>query len=90
MIVKCKLCGGENRVYPGQKMLKCSYCGSALQVDSSYYPEHLILPHKRNDKTAEDILCSFLLKHNMERPRKLEIKFYFVPYTMIEDENGKS
>ena len=90
MIVKCELCGGENRVHPGQKMLKCSYCGSALLVNDSNYPEHLILPHKRNDKAVEDILRSFLLKHNMGRPRKLEIKFCFVPYTMIEDENGKS
>ena len=90
MIVKCELCGGENRVHPGQKMLKCSYCGSALLVDDSNYPEHLILPHKRNDKAVEDILRSFLLKRNMGRPRKIEIKFCFVPYTMIEDENGKS
>ena len=90
MIVKCRLCGGENKIFPGQKMLKCSYCGSALQVDNSNSPEHLILPHDRNDKTAEDILRSFLLKHNMGRPSKLKTNFYFVPYTMIEDENGKS
>lgn len=90
MIVKCGLCGGENKIHPGQKMLKCSYCGSALGVNKRNYPEHLILPHERNDKTAEDILLSFLLKHDMGRPSKLETDFCFVPYTMIEDEKGES
>jgi len=88
MLVKCDLCGGENRVHPGQKILSCSYCGSALAVEDSARKERLILPHRRNDRTAEDMLQSFLLKRNMGRAGNVRIKFSFAPFFIIEDQNG--
>ncbi|HMA77353.1 MAG TPA: hypothetical protein VKO43_08595 [Candidatus Krumholzibacteriaceae bacterium] len=87
MQVKCELCGGKNELLPGQKMLKCIYCGSALAVEDKEY-EHLILPHSRDDGTAEDILCSFLLKRGCPAPDDIETEFSYVPFSVIEDESG--
>ncbi len=88
MLVKCDLCGGENRVHPGQSMMRCSYCGSALTVEDGGRGEQLILPHQRNDRTAEDVLESFLLKRNMGRAKNIRIKFAFAPFFIIEDQDG--
>ncbi len=88
MQVKCNLCGGDNTVHPGQKMLFCAYCGSALTVDERDGPEHLILPHKRNDKRAKEVLCSFLLSKQMPRPKNVKIEFRYIPFTLKESGNS--
>jgi len=87
MQIKCELCGGENELLPGQKMLRCVYCGSTLAVRDEEF-EHLILPHRRDDSTAEDMLCSFLLKRGCPAPDDIETEFSFVPFWVIEDESG--
>jgi hypothetical protein len=89
MQVRCNLCGGENTVHPGQEMLFCSYCGSALALEDKAGPEHLILPHKRNDKTAVEALGSFFLSRNRARPQEMEAEFSYVPYLVQEDENDR-
>lgn len=90
MQIKCSLCGGENNVHPGQEMLSCSYCGSALALEEKAGPEHLILPHKHNDKLAEEALGSFFLSRNRARPQEMKTEFSFVPYLVIEDENERT
>jgi hypothetical protein len=90
MIVSCNLCGGENRVNPGQKMLFCSYCGSALVIQEERLPEHLILPHERNDRGAEEALRSFLLSKKRPRAEIGEIRFTYVPFILAEDEDGET
>ncbi|MBD3179524.1 MAG: hypothetical protein GF417_07855 [Candidatus Latescibacteria bacterium] len=87
MLIKCDLCGGENKLLPGQKMLKCSYCGSALAVEDSHF-EHLILPHERNDRVAGDMLRSFLLRRGAGPPVETKIDFSYVPFSVIEDDTG--
>jgi hypothetical protein len=90
MLVRCGLCGGENTVNPGQEMLSCSYCGSALAVAREPGPEHLILVHARDDRAAESALRSFLMERNRRRPLAAAIDFSFVPYAMIEAEDGET
>jgi len=90
MQVKCSLCGGENNIHPGQEMLFCSYCGSALALKDKTGPEHLILPHKRNDKSAVEALDSFFLSRNRARPQDMDAEFSYVPYLVIEDKNGRT
>ncbi len=90
MQVKCDLCGGDNTVHPGQKMLFCSYCGSALTIEKKKGPEHLILPHKRNDKHAGEALQSWLLSKNRPRPKDVKLEFSYLPFLMMEDEKGRA
>ncbi len=90
MQVRCSLCGGENNIHPGQEMLFCSYCGSALALKDKAGPEHLILPHKRNDKSAVEALGSFFLSRNRAHPREMEAEFSYVPYLVIEGENERT
>jgi hypothetical protein len=89
MKVNCSLCGGGNDVHPGQEMLFCSFCGSALVIDEKGGPEHLILPHKRNDGFAKAALRSFLVRRGLSRPQKIKISFSYVPYIMAEDDRGR-
>ena len=88
MLVKCRHCGGENAVHPGQRMLFCSFCGSALAIERTESPEHLILPHKRNDRGAGEALRSYLLSRKRGKPEVLKTDFAFAPFLLIEDENG--
>ncbi len=88
MLVKCRHCGGETAVHPGQRMLFCSFCGSALVVERSEGPEHLILPHERNDRSAGDALRSRLLSKGRGKPEVTKVTFAFVPYLLVEDEKG--
>jgi len=90
MQVKCNLCGGGNTVHPGQKMLFCSFCGSALTIEKKKGPEHLILPHKRNDKHAGETLRSWLLSKNRPQPKNIKLEFSYLPFLMIEDDKGKT
>jgi hypothetical protein len=90
MQVKCNLCGGGNTVHPGQKMLFCSFCGSALSIEKKKGPEHLILPHKRNDKHAGEALRSWLLSKNRPQPKNIKLEFSYLPFLMIEDDKGKT
>jgi hypothetical protein len=90
MIVGCSLCGGENRIHPGQKMLFCSYCGSALVIQKERGLEHLILPHERNDRGAEEALRSFLLSKRRGRCEVEEIRFAYLPFVLVEEENGRT
>lgn len=90
MQVKCRHCGGENAVHPGQRMLFCSFCGSALVVERTESPEHLILPHKRNDRSAEEALRSYLLSKKRGRPTVEKTIFAFTPFFLVEDEKGKT
>ena len=90
MIVSCNLCGGENRVHPGQKMLFCSFCGSALAIKKEQGLEHLILPHERNDQGAGEALRSFLLSKRRGRCEIEEIRFAYLPFVLIEEENGRT
>lgn len=87
MLIKCDLCGGENELLPGQRMLKCSYCGSSLAVEEERF-EHLILPHRRNDKIAKQMLRSFLVRRDCGKPGGVEIEFSYVPFSVIEDKTG--
>jgi hypothetical protein len=89
MKVKCSLCGGGNDVHPGQEMLFCAFCGSALVIDEDGGPEHLILPHKRSDSHAEAALRAFLLRKGLSRPQKIKSSFSYVPYVMVEDDRGR-
>jgi hypothetical protein len=90
MLVRCSLCGGENAIKPGQEMLACSYCGSALAIDKAPGPEHLILVHARDDRAAESVLRSFLIEKGRKRPVGAKIDFAFVPYAMIETGDGET
>jgi hypothetical protein len=90
MLVKCRTCGGENRVHPEQKMLFCSFCGCALAIESVRGPEHLILPHKRNDRNADEVLRSYLLSKNRGRAGDIKIQFSYVPFAMLEEEDGRT
>jgi hypothetical protein len=90
MLLRCSLCGGENAIKPGQEMLACSYCGSALAIDKTPGPEHLILVHTRDDRAAESVLRSFLMEKNRKRPVGTAIDFSFVPYAMIETVDGET
>ncbi|GEM_PF-1632425 len=89
MLISCSLCGGKNDVQPGQKMLSCAFCGSSLAIDEGAGPEHLILPHERNDRYAEEALSSYLLRKSRPHPRDMKTEFSFVPFMMIEDEKGQ-
>jgi len=89
MIVNCRLCGGENTIHPGQEMLFCSYCGSALAVEEERGPERLILPHERSDRKAEEALRSFLATRALASPKEIRLEFAYVPYTMLEDDRGR-
>ncbi len=89
MQVNCRLCGGENSIHPGQEMLFCSYCGSALAVEEDKGPERLILPHKRNDRHAEEALRSFLASMSLASPKDIKLDFAYIPYTMLEDDRGR-
>ncbi|MBN2070034.1 MAG: hypothetical protein JW814_01150 [Candidatus Krumholzibacteriota bacterium] len=89
MLVRCNLCGGENETQPGQEMLFCAYCGCSLVVEETRLCEHLILPHERNDKTAQQALVSFLNMKSLARAKEMKIEFAFVPYLMIEDDREK-
>ena len=89
MRVNCRLCGGENSVHPGQEMLFCSYCGSALAIEEDRGPERLILPHKRSDRNAEEALRSFLAEKSLAPPRDVKVNFAYIPYTMLEDDRGR-
>ena len=88
MLVKCQHCGGENTVHPGQRMLFCSFCGSALVVERSEGPEHLILPHERSDRKAGDALRSYLLSKGRGKAVVTKVDFAFVPYLLLEDGKG--
>jgi len=90
MLVRCSLCGGESAINPGQEILACSYCGSALAIGKAPGPEHLILVHTRDDRAAESVLRSFLLEKNRKRPVGTAIDFSFVPYAMIETGDGET
>ena len=89
MLVSCDLCGGESRVHPGQKMLFCSFCGSALAIQKEKGLEHLILPHERNDKSAGEALQSYLLSRRRGRCDIGEIRFAYLPFVLVEEENGR-
>jgi len=88
MQVKCLHCGGENAVHPGQRMLFCSFCGSALAIERTEAPEHLILPHKRNDRNAEEALRSYLVSRKRGRPEVTKTLFAFAPFLLVEDGKG--
>jgi hypothetical protein len=88
MQVKCRHCGGENAVHPGQRMLFCSFCGSALAIERPEAPEHLILPHERNDRIAEQALGSYLLSKRRGKPEVTKVTFAFTPYLLVENEKG--
>jgi len=90
MQVKCGHCGGENAVHPGQRMLFCSFCGSALVIERSDGPEHLILPHERNDRSAGDALRSYLLSKGRGTPEVTKVAFAFIPFLLVEEENGET
>lgn len=90
MIVRCSLCGGENAIKPGQEMLACMYCGSALAIDKTPGPEHLILVHARDDRAAENVLRSFLMEKDRRRLVEATIDFSYVPYAMIETGDGET
>ncbi len=90
MHIRCGLCGGENTVNPGQEILACSYCGSALAVEKEAGPEHLVLVHARDDRAAESVLRSFLIERKCRRPVVAAIDFSYVPYAMIETDAGET
>ena len=89
MLVRCSLCGGENEREPGQEMLACSFCGSALALEKPRSPEHLILEHKRDVKAAESVLRSFLLEQERRRPASMTTELSFKPFAMIESGDGE-
>ncbi len=89
MQVNCRLCGGENSVHPGQEMLFCSYCGSALAIEEDRGAERLILPHERNDRHAEEALRSFLAAKSLALPKDIKLDFAYIPYSMLEDDRGR-
>ena len=89
MQVNCRLCGGENSIHPGQEMLFCSYCGSALAIEEDRGPERLILPHQRNDRHAEEALRSFLAAKSLALPKDIKLDFAYIPYSMLEDDRGR-
>jgi hypothetical protein len=90
MLVSCNLCGGESRVHPGQKMLFCTFCGSALAIQKEKGLEHLILPHERNDRSAGEALRSYLLTKRRGRCEIVETDFAYLPFVLVEEENGRT
>ena len=69
-------------------MLLCSFCGSALVIERTEGPEHLILPHERNDRSAGEALGSYLLSKGRGRPDVTRTDFAFAPFFLIENEGG--
>ncbi len=69
-------------------MLFCSFCGSALAIERPEAPEHLILPHERNDRNAEEALGSYLLSKRRGKPEVTKRLFAYTPYLLVEDEKG--
>ncbi|HSG27158.1 MAG TPA: hypothetical protein VLA34_01670, partial [Candidatus Krumholzibacterium sp.] len=78
-----------NDIHPGQEMLHCSYCGSSLAIETGGGPEHLILPHERNDDHAARALTSLLVRKRLARAKDMKIEFAYVPFVMIEGEKGR-
>lgn len=70
-------------------MLRCSYCGSSIAVEERSGPDHLILPHKRSDKSAEEALKGYLLSRRRAAPSRPELDFSYVPFLVI-DEKGET
>ena len=71
-------------------MLFCSFCGSALAIERTESPEHLILPQKRHDRGAEEALRSYLLSKKRGRPEVKKTIFTFTPFLLVEDDKGKT
>ncbi|MBN1885084.1 MAG: hypothetical protein JW876_06135 [Candidatus Krumholzibacteriota bacterium] len=89
MNVRCRLCGGDNTVRPGQRMVTCAFCGSALALGEKEGPEQLILPHERTDRGATEALVSHLAERGLALPRGIpEVSFAYVPYAMATGERG--
>lgn len=86
MKVNCNFCGASNKIRPGQKILFCEFCGSAIALTDYGEPDHLILPHHRNDKMAREMFISFLRTKNRRVPKQINIDFSFIPFFM--EENG--
>jgi hypothetical protein len=87
MKVNCNFCGASNKLHPGQKILFCEFCGSAIAPTEYGEPDHLILPHQRNDKMAREMLISFLKTKNRRVPGKMNIDFSFIPFFMEENDS---
>ncbi len=84
MKVRCNLCGAPNTIHPGQKMLFCEFCGSAVAISDLRGPEHLILPHQRNDQMAREMLISHLKSRRRKPPSRIEADFSYLPFYMEE------
>jgi len=69
-------------------MLTCAYCGAALALEKRRGPERLILSHARDDAGAEAALRSFLIERRRRAPLAMSTTFSFMPFAMIEDEEG--
>ncbi len=70
-------------------MLACSFCGASLALEKPREAERLILSHKRDDRMAEATLRSHLAEKQRRRPTRLTVDFSFVPFSMIEAEDGR-
>ncbi len=70
-------------------MLFCTYCGNSLAIEKKSGPEHLILPHERNEKVAVEALESFLDERGLALPKKTDVDFLYAPFMMIEDDTGR-
>ena len=70
-------------------MLACSFCGASLALERPRDVERLILSHTRDDKAAEASLRSHLAQMERRRPTRIDVDFSFVPFSMIETDDGK-
>jgi hypothetical protein len=89
VFVHCSLCGGENRLEPGEALLACSFCGASLALEQPKDVERLVLTHTRDDRMAEASLRSHLAEKNRRPPTRVEIDFSYVPFSMIEADDGR-
>jgi hypothetical protein len=69
-------------------MLACSFCGASLALEAPREAERLILSHTRDDKMAEATLRSHLVEKERRRPTRTQTEFSFVPFSMIEADDG--
>ncbi|OQX84102.1 MAG: hypothetical protein B6D63_05245 [Candidatus Latescibacteria bacterium 4484_7] len=82
MQVKCNICGGINDIYPGERILRCEYCGNSLSIERGKGPEHLVLLHERDDKMAIEAATSFIMEKTKRTVTCTGTSLHLVPFVV--------
>ena len=56
--IKCKSCGAPLPIKPGEVVITCEYCGSAINVATGkdFFLAHSIIPNKHDEKSIKGIV----------------------------------